>query len=137
MKKFLLLTVLVAVLGLPSLFAQGYSQASDYYYYNVTIEKVFAYKLGYIVVYRKGLHQMARTYLPQEWFASAGGKGDVIYLSHGTEWPSLTVYYKEGEFSHVRLKVRRERNHETWGMVPRTANIDDFFQGIEEVKLEF
>ena len=137
MKKILLLTVFVVLLEVPSLFAQGYSKPSDYYYHNVTIEKVFTYKLGYIVVYRKGLHQMARTYLPQEWFSSAGGTGEVIYLGSGKEWPSLTVYYKEGEFSHVRLKIRRERNHETWGMVPRTANLDDFFRGIEDVKLEF
>ena len=133
MKKMILALVFVALCGVMPLFAEK----SDYYYLNVPIEKIFLYKAGYIVVYRKGIHQMARTYLPMEWFSKVGGKGELIGLSHGKEWPSLTVYYKDGEFSHVRVKVRRETGHESWGVLPQTANLDEFFQDVEEVKLQF
>jgi len=142
MKKSVLLIVLVALVAGSSLFAQQSSapkkyKESEYYYYNVPIEKIYAYRLGYIVLYRKGANQIARTYLPEEWFTTIGGKGETVYLGSGKEWPSMTVYYKGGQFSHVRLRLRRDRSHETWGVVPLNINIDDYFKDIEEVKLEF
>jgi hypothetical protein len=140
MKKFSLLVLLVLVfsLGFP-LFAQQKRQfkESDYYYVSVPIEKIYSYRNGYIVVYRKGVNQMARTYLPLEWFADAAGKAEQIVLGSGRAWPYLTIYYKAGEFSHIRVYVRRERSHETWGVVPMNLNIDDYFEGVEEIKLEF
>ena len=80
---------------------------------------------------------MARVVLPAEWFTEIGGKGEVVGLDSGKEWPSMSVFYKGGAFSHVRLQLRRSRAHETWGVVPLNVNIDDYFKGIEEVKLEF
>jgi hypothetical protein len=140
MKKFslLVLPVLVFSLGLP-LSAQEKRQfkESEFYYVSVPIEKIFSYRNGYVVVYRKGVNQMARTYLPLEWFNNAGGKAEQIALGSGKAWPYLTIYYKSGEFSHIRLYVRQERTHETWGVVPMNINIDEYFEGIEEIKLEF
>ena len=142
MKKVLLLAVFtLAMLGFgSSLFAQDAPRKfkeSEYYYYNIPIEKIYAYRMGYVVIYRKGVNQMARTYLPDEWFTTVGGKGELIGLSSGTEWPSMSVYYKSGKFSHIRLRVRRDRSHETWGVVPLTVNLDKYFEGVEEVRLEF
>ena len=139
MKKITLLVVLAALIIGGPLFAQQSSKykESEYYYFNVPIEKIYSYRLGYIVIYRKGINQMARTYLPYDWFSEAGGKGELVGLGSGKEWPSMTVYYKSGEFSHVRLRVRRHKSHASWGVVPLTMNIDDYFKDIEEVKLEF
>ena len=140
MKKSVLLVVLAALCLGGSLFAQQTHhkfKESEYYYFNVPIEKIYSYRKGYIVLYRKGVNQMARTYLPGDWFASVDGKGEYIGLGSGHEWPSMSVYYKQGEFSHVRLRVRRHRSHETWGVVPLNVNIDEFFEGIEEIRLEF
>jgi hypothetical protein len=137
MKKIILLVVLISLCQGVSLFAQESKyKESDYYYFNVPIEKIYTHRLGYVVLYRKGAHQMARTYLPLEWFTDAAGKGEVYGLNSGKDWPSMTVYYKNGEFSHVRLRIRRDRMHETWGMIPLNVNIDEYFQGIEEVKIE-
>ncbi|MDR2020221.1 MAG: hypothetical protein LBQ14_05570 [Treponema sp.] len=140
MKKFslLVLVVLVFSLGLP-LFAQEKRQfkESEFYYVSVPIEKIFSYRNGYVVVYRKGVNQMARTYLPLEWFVDAGGKAEQITLGPGKAWPYLTIYYKSGQFSHIRVYIRRERTHETWGVVPMNTNIDEYFEGIEDIKLEF
>ena len=142
MKKIILLAVLVIFAAGSSFFAeQSKSKSkykeSEYYYYNVSIEKIYSYRLGYVVVYRKGVNQMARSYLPGDWFTDIGGKGEIVGLRSGHEWPSMTVYYKGEEFSHVRLKLRRDRSHVTWGVVPLNINIDDFFQDIEDVNLEF
>jgi hypothetical protein len=110
---------------------------SEYYYVSVPVEKVFPYRKGYVVFYRKGATGMARAYLPGEWFTETGGKGDLIVLRPGSTWPGLTVYYKDGAFSHVRLYVRQERNHESWGAIPPGVNLDSYFEDAEDLKLEF
>ncbi|MDR0496392.1 MAG: hypothetical protein LBH42_02120 [Treponema sp.] len=135
MKKFILLVVLVALFQGTFLFAQVHKE-SEYYYYNFPIEKIYAYRLGYMVVYRRAENRLSRTYIPQEWFGGISGKGEVLGLGSGKEWPSMTVYYRIGEFSHVRLKLRRERTHETWDLFPLNVNIDEYFQNIDEVKIE-
>jgi hypothetical protein len=140
MKRAILLVFLAALVFTGSVFAQQNSsrqQESEFYYFNFPIEKIYAYRMGYIVVYRKGLTQMARTFIPEDWFGTMGDKGDVVMLSSGREWPSMSVYYKNGEFSHVRLKLRREKTHPSWGVIPLNVNMDEYFQNIEEVVIEF
>jgi hypothetical protein len=138
-KKIILIIVLAAMSQGVFLFAQNTSfrHESDFYYFNFSIERVFAHRLGYVVIYRNGSNQISRTYLPLDWFNAMGGKGAVAYLGSGREWPSMTVYYQNGEFSHVLLRLRRERAHQTWGVIPLNANIDEYFRDIEEVRLEF
>ena len=139
MKKGIFLLIILAVLSQGILlFAQEKKfKESDFYYHNIPIEKIYSHRLGYVVVYRKGPTAMARTFLPIEWFIESKGKGEMIGMGSGREWPSMSVFYQNGEFSHVRLKVRKSRAHESWGFVPLNVNIDEHFQGIEEVKLEF
>jgi hypothetical protein len=110
---------------------------SGTYAVTVSLERVYPYRKGYIVKYRKGLSQMADAYLPLEWFQGVAAKGDLVQLKPGADWPHMTVFYKDGAFDHVRLYVRKERSHETWGDVPLTVNIDDRFENIEDLKLEF
>jgi len=112
-------------------------EESEYYYFNYTIERIYSHRLGYIVVYRRASNILERVYLPLEWFNDTGGKGELVYLGSGKEWPSMIVYYKKGEFSHVRLRIRKYAQHETWGIIPFNVNIDDFFKDIDEVKMVF
>jgi hypothetical protein len=140
MKKIILLAVLVTIGFGTALFAQQSKpryKESEYYYFNVPIEKIYIYRKGYIVNYRKGANQLARVYIPGDWFTDIGGKGELIGLGSGKEWPSMTVYYKNGEFSHVRLRVRREKSHVSWGVVPLNINIDEDFESIEDLQLQF
>jgi hypothetical protein len=115
---------------------------SEYYYVNVPIVKVYPYRRGFVVEYQKtGYGGRGTVYLPLEWFHSnnegeAPFKGELIALGTGSSWPSLTVYYKNKEFSHVRLYVRRDATHQSWGNIPQQVNIDDRFEGVESVKLE-
>ena len=139
MKKLVMIIVLASLFQGALLFAQTSSrfEESDYYYFNFTIEKIYIHRLGFMVVYRKNSNFTARTFIPHDWFHTTDGKGEIIYLGTGREWPSMIVYYQDGEFSHVRLRVRKNRLHETWGVIPLNVNADSFFQDIEEVKLEF
>jgi hypothetical protein len=112
-------------------------KSSEYYYVSVRLEKIIPYRKGYICYYRKGLSGMAKTYLPVEWFTEAAGRGEAIRLGPGRTWPYLTVYYKDGAFSHVRLYVRPEPGHESWGNIPQGVNIDSYFENVDDIKLEF
>jgi hypothetical protein len=138
MKKLLFVVVFFAVFaaGIP-VFAQvdHKGQESEYYYINISLEKIWPYRLGYVVQYRKGVSNFARAYLPGEWFHTTGGTGDIVKLPKGQAWPSMTVYYKNGEFAHVRLYVHPWHSHWSWGVVPQHINIDHMFKDVETLEL--
>ena len=148
MKKLLIIVIFAGIfLAGTSVFAQNKREGSDseYYYVNISLEKIWPYRKGYIVQYRKGVYQFARSYLPSEWFAAPVGKGEerkppkgeIIRLPSGSVWPSMSVYYKDGEFSHVRLYVHSWASHQTWGVVPQHVNIDSSFENIEDINIKF
>jgi hypothetical protein len=113
------------------------AKESEFYYHSVDIEKIYQYRSGYVVLYRQGVNKLVRAYIPHEWFNGGAGKADMVFQEPGRTWPHLSVYYKSGEFSHVRLYVRKAKTHETWGLVPNTVNLDEYFEGVEEIKLVF
>jgi len=148
MKKLLSIVVLACIfLGGTVVFAQNGSARgdSDFYYVNVSLEKIWPYRKGYIVQYRKGMYQLARAYIPSEWFAAPMGrgeervlpKGEIVMLPRGNAWPSMSVFYKDGEFSHVRLYIHKLHSHQSWGVVPQRLNLDDSFENIEDIRLQF
>jgi hypothetical protein len=140
MKKLVFTAVFAVILavGLP-VFGQNQKDErdSEYYYVNVSLEKIFPYRKGYVVQYRKGLFQYGRAYLPSSWFTDPGAKGEVITLPPGKSWPTMSVYYKDGEFSHVRLYVHHVPTHASWGSIPQSVDIDTNFDYIDQVKIEY
>jgi hypothetical protein len=138
MKKIALVLLFCTAfaLGAP-LIAQAFSNESEYFCVTVSLEKIYPYRKGYILQYRQGVNRLGRVYIPNEWFTEAGGRGELITLPAGKNWPYLTIFYKSGEFSHLRLYVHRSKAHDTWGNVPSNVNIDDRFENVETIKLEF
>ena len=142
MKKIIVAAIFLTLFAFGSpLFAQKISaeHSSEYYYENVSLDKVFPTKFGYILQYRKGLDGLARMYVPVEWFSPAGaGKAELVTLPPGENWPSVSVYTKNGEFSHLRLYVHQWRGHETWGNVPLPINsqLGGNFENVDSVKIE-
>jgi hypothetical protein len=138
MRRGFFISLFVFVLSILPVAAQNIptDRGSDFYYVNTTVEKIYPYRRGYVVQYRKTPTSVGRVYLPVEWFTDAAGKGELIYLSSRSEWPSLTIYYKNGEFSHVRFYVQ-SRTHETWGGVPLNVNLDSYFENVNDIRLEY
>jgi len=146
MKKFVFAAIFAAffVVGL-AVFAQQEQDRpnrvddkdSEYYYVNITLEKIFPYRKGYVVQYKKNIFQYGRIYLPANWFTDSDSKGEIITLPAGQAWPSLSVYYRNGSFSHVRLYVHRLASHSSWGSIPQSVNLDDQFDNIETIKREY
>ena len=135
MKKLLFVLIIIA-LTLP-VFAQSNSRnEGDMYYINVPLEKVYETHTGYVVQYRKGINQIGTVGLPYEWFTEAGGRAEVMKLPRGKNWPSLTIFYKEGVFSHIRLYIHPSRAHITWGVVPTGADVSRHFMDAESFKID-
>jgi hypothetical protein len=138
-KLFFAMLFCIALTAAAPVYAQKISEGheSEYFCVTVAIEKIYPYEKGYVIQYRKGVNQMARTYLPIEWFYDAAGKGELVTLPKGKNWPYVSVYYKSGEFDHVRLYIHPSKAHETWGNIPLNVNIDDRFENVDTVKFEF
>ncbi|MCX7655188.1 MAG: hypothetical protein N2Z76_01540 [Treponemataceae bacterium] len=111
-------------------------QWSDMFYVNIPIVKIYPYSEGFMVLYQKSGAQLGRLYLPERWFTSAGGKGELVMLDNDTTWPYLVVFYKEGKFAHVRLYVKRSRTHQSWGILPQGTNLSEYFKS-DDLKIEF
>ena len=115
----------------------GAGNISELYYVNVPIEKVYPYRLGYVVLFRQGANALGQAYIPYEWFRGADRKAQLFQLPDGKNWPSMSVFYKEGEFYGVRLYVAKRQSHLTWGIVPSNVNLDARFEGVESIDLSF
>ena len=139
MKKILLFVVLAVFCQGAFLFSERIVPefpGTELNYVSFPIDRVYVHRLGYVVMYRTG-NRIARTFIPHEWFTTAGGPGDLLFLGPGSEWPSMVVFHNNGEFYRVRLRLRRNRLHETWGVVPLNLDLSHYFEGLEEVHLEF
>ena len=139
MKKLVIAAIVSVFLfgGLP-VFAQNQGRIeSDLAVITVSLERIWPHRLGYVVQYRLPGNRIARAYLPGTWFEGGDDRGEIVRLNPGNSWPSMSVFLRDGEFSHVRLNIHRSPSHQSWGTIPMTVNIDDRFEGVESVDLRF
>ena len=135
MKKLsILLLLLVLATGSSQLFAQTISpeNSSEFYYFNISLERVYPTRLGYLLQYRAGPYGVATLAIPNGWFTFAGARAELINLPPGNSWPYMSVFYRNGEFSHIRIYVHRSRAHQTWGNVPLSTDLSIFFDDVDE-----
>ena len=137
MKKLIIVLIFMALLS--PVFAQDISERnrSDMYYINVPVERVFPTSRGFIVQYRSGNNQITTIGIPNEWFTAAASRAELIQLPRGPNWPTMSVFYREGEFSHIRLYVHRVRGHQTWGNLPQSADVSRFFSDSDTFEFRF
>ena len=134
MKK--LIIVLFFTVLITPVFAQN-NVDTDLYYHNVTVERVYPSGEGYIVQYRKGVNQIGVIGIPNEWFSEAGGKAELMKLPLGRNWPSMSIFYKAGKFSHLRLYVHHNKGHRTWSAIPQGIDVSKYFKDADSFRIEF
>ncbi|MCL2442271.1 MAG: hypothetical protein FWD13_02265 [Treponema sp.] len=138
MKKLIILSILL-VLVMP-VFAQNNSNSDDrdnIYYINVPVERIIPTSTGYVIQYRSSSSMLATVGIPNEWFTDAASSAEIIRLPPGLDWPTMSVFYRNGEFSHVKLYVHRSRAHITWGNIPQGTDVSRFFTDKESFKMNF
>ncbi|MCL1991937.1 MAG: hypothetical protein FWG66_03200 [Spirochaetes bacterium] len=144
MKKVIFIAALFAAMAVTPLFAQEEEEqqavgerAPVTYVVNISVERIFPTRYGFLVQHRTRDLGMATVAIPSEWFSFAGARAERIPLRRGTVWPSMSVFFREGEFSHVRLYVHPSLSHFTWGAVMPSPEITEMFQGVETIHLQF
>ncbi|MDR0410830.1 MAG: hypothetical protein LBH75_02510 [Treponema sp.] len=140
MKKLFFVLLLCSAVSCLLVSAQDAETKSGYYYVNVPIVMIYPYAKGYVVTYNTGVLSdgLATIYLPQAWFAPGkDNRGTIVNLKQGTVKPSFSVIYKDGAFDHVKLYVKKDRKDSSWGYMPLSVNIDDRFENVTDIKIEY
>ncbi|MCL2277230.1 MAG: hypothetical protein FWC21_04970 [Treponema sp.] len=148
MKKLIIALFLAALLT--PVFAQNNNQDPErMYYINVPVERVFITGQGYVVQYRSGSSILGTIGIPIEWFGNIvnpyGGitagtgnnKAEIIQLPSVGDWPTMSVFYKNGEFSHVRLYVHKMKSHITWGSIQQGTDVSRLFGDGQSLDMQY
>ncbi len=92
------------------------AEASAFYPVRVDVVKVYTHGDGVLVIYRKGSADIGQCYIPARWFIS-GGKAEQV-RGNDASFPYMSVFYKDGKFSHLRLYVKADSHDPMWGVLP-------------------
>jgi len=138
MKKLLIVSILFLLTIIVPVFAQNNSGEQDrMYYLNVPVEKIYATSLGYVIQYRSRGNIIATIGIPNEWFYDSAGSAEMVRLPAGRDWPTMSIFYRNGEFSHIRLYVHRSKGHWTWGSVPQGTDVSRFFTDRDSFRIQY
>lgn len=121
-----LLVVMVAGFSIAQEAQEPDDNEAELFVHTVYLNQVFRHRLGFKVTYTAANLDFMQVYLPASWFTQAAGKGELVNTrSHSA--PYMEVYYRNGEFSHVRLYVPQNPFHVTWGRLEDEPNVEEKF----------
>ena len=117
-----------------------FADESKFYARSFNIEKVYFHSKGYKVTYITGKLKYVSTYLPHAWFSQSATKGGVQAkgeLSYGNDpsYPYMTIFWKDGKFSHVRLYLKKNMYDVSYGVI--SPDQDPAAFDVEEPALEY
>jgi len=141
MKKLIIVLIFLSVIS--PLFAQNNPDnskqdgQSNVYYINVPIEKIYLAGTGYVIQYRKSTSTIGTVGIPYTWFTEAGSTAELVKLPKGPNWPNMSVFYRDGKFSHIRLYTHWQKSHQTWGVTPMGADVSRHFMERDSFKFDF
>ena len=131
MKKTILV-FLILLFAVGAVFAEATD--SPYYVRTMAISKVYSHQDGYKILYRNAKMEFSTFYVPIEWFGNASGKAELIY-GDSSSYPYFSIFWKDGQFDHIRLYLHKDRTDLSWGDLDSTLDISDKFQGVESIEL--
>ena len=137
MKKFLVLTLLVAIFTTGVVFAQENNEdkKSSLSYRNVSIHKILDHKDVYIVLYSKHGVGVGQVMIPKTWTKTNPKKVQFRTLPKGLN-PFMTIVYKDGEFHKVILTISNQKIDGIWAVANPYADIGDSAQA-ETLVIEY
>lgn len=138
MRNRLLLILLLLAVASGIGFAQEQDTEEDspeLYAMTVYLTNIYRHSGGFKIDYTNSELYLQEAYLPARWFTAAAGKGELVY-SEARSVPYMTVYYENGEFSHLRLYVSNNPYHTSWAQLPSGLDLSEEFS-IEEPQLNY
>jgi hypothetical protein len=143
MKKITLLLFVVVMMAAVPLAAQEAQETGSYFSVTIPAYKIYPHAKGYVFTYRKNSTETARLFFPREWFRRSlvsneePAKGILKILDKNDVWPRIALFYRNGQFSYVKLYVRPEVTHESWGSTVSGITFDAEFENADPPVLNF
>ncbi len=137
MKKWV---VLLSLVILATITYTAWSEESEFYVKTVNIYKIYHHNKGFRIVYEKQDMQLTDVFIPYSWFRvpdkpAEEWKAEVIY-GDMPEYPYMNIYWKGGQFSHIRLFLKAKKTHPSWGTLRDPDSFNNSFD-IESPDFDF
>lgn len=118
---------------------------SPYYVKNVLLNRIVSTARGYRLEYFTAKMEPVAIHVPIEWFSRQnqygrledGGVKAEIYFGTDPAYPYVSIFWKNGKFSHLRIFVQENFHHHSWGTLPPGTNIDHRFVPDQEPVFRF
>jgi hypothetical protein len=136
MKKIIVVLLFLAIIS-PAFAQQKDEKRESFYYINVPVEKIYPSSQGYIIMYRSSTTVISTIGIPNDWLYDSAGNAQIVKLPLASDWPTMTVFYIDGKFSHVRLYTHPVKSHTTWGNIQQGLDVSAFFADKDSFKLQF
>ncbi|MBN1647155.1 MAG: hypothetical protein JW874_03885 [Spirochaetales bacterium] len=134
MKKALFFAVLITLCADALLQAQE-NDRDKLYAKTKMISKIYIHKDGYKILYQKSDMNFATFYIPMSWFGGADSKAE-IFMENDRSYPYFSVFYRNGEFDHIRIYAKKDLNDETWGSLDTRYDFSKQF-AVEKFEIEY
>ena len=125
-KLILLITIIMIVAGIGA-----FAETSDFYVKTLPIVKVYDHTLGYRIVYMKSNFELTAIYIPKGWFQTASETGEPpkaeLVAGKDSSYPYFSVFWKSGEFDHIRIYLQSNLMDPSWGDLDQTVDISEKF----------
>ena len=135
MKK-LTIVLIVLIFSCLAVFAQETPRADNesyFYFKTAKIFKIYTYNAGYRIVYEKANLELREFMIPMKWF-QAGGKGELIW-GNDASYPYFSVFWKDGQFDHIKLYLVPDLNHKTWASNENDSETENKISAIENINI--
>jgi hypothetical protein len=143
MKRITMLLFVVVMMAAVPLAAQEGQDEKSFFSVTIPAYRIYPHAKGYVFTYRKNSIETARLFLPYEWFRrtpesnEVQAKGMLRVLGQGNTWPQVSIFYNDGQFSYVKLYIRPETTHESWGFITSGAKFGAEFENADPPVLNF
>jgi hypothetical protein len=101
----------------------------------VYVQQIFPHSRGFMVTYNRSDLYRGEVFLPGSWFTAAAGRAEMVYSNHPSA-PYMTVFFENGEFSHLRLFAHANPGDRSWGALPSGQDFEEEFS-VETLEMQF
>jgi hypothetical protein len=142
MKRITVLLFVVVMFVAVPLAAQDAQTTDGFFSVTIPAYRIYPHPKGYVFTYRKNSIETGRLFFPYEWFHKTVSneepvKGLLRVLNKVDIWPRVSIFYRDGQFSYVKLYIRSEMAHESWGVISSGVNFDAEFENADPPVLNF
>lgn len=130
------LTILILILALVMLSS---ATTSPYFAKSVIITRIYPHKLGYKVLYMGNDMKNREAYIPSSLFREQKDKTkkkSIIFKGYNKAFPYMTILWKNGEFSHIKLYLKSNYSDVSWGAFNNPDDHDEKFKNAD-LKFDF